>query len=329
MRFNQPFGDTVDWDLIPDIAIDQINLVGSNPVFGLNALGGAVNVQLKNGFTCHGVEVDLSGGSFGQVKAEFQYGKQRRQHLRLCRRRTILHQGGWRDLQSSDIQNFYGDFGWRGDSAEVHLNITGAHSVLNGPGTSPVELLAADPQRPIHRPEPDQQPLSGDQHERQLRHLRHHIGAGGRLLRYFLQRVTNGNAPNDTPCDDGSGLLCSDPGVISTTLGGASIPDFLERRPPIPSWTTRPPTPMPTAPPRRSPTAADMFGLQQPSRCRRQLRWRADPVRRHLLSSAASTAVSRVFIGPGVVIDEPGQNVAGRRRDHAMPTYGVFFADTL
>ena len=24
--------------------------------------------------------------------------------------------------------------------------------------------------------------------------------------RYFLQRVTNGNAPNDTPCDDGSGL---------------------------------------------------------------------------------------------------------------------------
>ena len=51
MRFNQPFGDTVDWDLIPDIAIDQINLEGSNPVFGLNALGGSLNVQLKNGFT--------------------------------------------------------------------------------------------------------------------------------------------------------------------------------------------------------------------------------------------------------------------------------------
>ena len=40
MRFNQPFGDTVDWDLIPNIAIDKINLEGSNPVFGLNALGG-------------------------------------------------------------------------------------------------------------------------------------------------------------------------------------------------------------------------------------------------------------------------------------------------
>ena len=60
VRFNQPFGDTVDWDLIPDIAIDRLNLEGSNPVFGLNALGGSVNVQLKNGFTWQGFEADVS-----------------------------------------------------------------------------------------------------------------------------------------------------------------------------------------------------------------------------------------------------------------------------
>jgi outer membrane receptor protein involved in Fe transport len=51
MRFNQPFGDTVYWDLIPDVAIDRVNLEGSNPVFGLNALGGSINVRLKDGFT--------------------------------------------------------------------------------------------------------------------------------------------------------------------------------------------------------------------------------------------------------------------------------------
>ena len=45
MRFNQPFGDTVYWDLIPDVAIDKVNLEGSNPVFGLNALGGAAGVD--------------------------------------------------------------------------------------------------------------------------------------------------------------------------------------------------------------------------------------------------------------------------------------------
>ena len=134
----------MDWDLIPDIAIDKINLEGSNPVFGLNALGGSVNVQLKNGFTWQGFEADVSGGSFGQVEGEFQYGKQIGNASTYVAG-TVLHQGGWRDLQSTDLQNIYGDVGWRSDRAELHLNVTAAHSVLNGPGTSPVELLAADP----------------------------------------------------------------------------------------------------------------------------------------------------------------------------------------
>src|ERR1700722_8869801 len=76
MRFNQPFGDTVDWDLIPDIAIDRLDLVGSNPVFGLNALGGALSLRMKNGFTYHGGEIDLLGGSFSHYQGELQYGVQ-------------------------------------------------------------------------------------------------------------------------------------------------------------------------------------------------------------------------------------------------------------
>jgi iron complex outermembrane recepter protein len=70
MRFNQPFGDTVYWDLIPDVAIDSVNLEGSNPVFGLNALGGSINVRLKNGFNFKGLEAAVAGGSFGHVQGE-------------------------------------------------------------------------------------------------------------------------------------------------------------------------------------------------------------------------------------------------------------------
>src|ERR1700747_582850 len=77
VRFNQPFGDTVNWDLIPDIAIDRMDLVGSNPVFGLNALGGALSVRTKNGFTYHGGEIDLLGGSFAHYQGNFPYGVQR------------------------------------------------------------------------------------------------------------------------------------------------------------------------------------------------------------------------------------------------------------
>ena len=76
VRFNQAFGDTVDFDLLPDMAIDQMNLEGSNPVFGLNALGGALNVQLKDGFSYHGAELEASGGSFTTYGGGFQYGKQ-------------------------------------------------------------------------------------------------------------------------------------------------------------------------------------------------------------------------------------------------------------
>ena len=143
-RFNDAFGDTVNWDLIPSIAVDQLNLEGPNPVFGLNALGGSVSVQLKNGFTYHGGEATLYGGSFGRVVGEFQYGKQSG-NVSAYVAATERHQDGWRNLQSSDIQSFYGDLGWRGARSEVHFNLTLANSVLNGPGTSPVELLAANP----------------------------------------------------------------------------------------------------------------------------------------------------------------------------------------
>jgi outer membrane cobalamin receptor len=61
-RFNAPFGDTTNWDLIPDVAIDRIELAGSNPAFGLNALGGAIAVRLRDGFNYQGAEAELSGG---------------------------------------------------------------------------------------------------------------------------------------------------------------------------------------------------------------------------------------------------------------------------
>src|ERR1700758_2548191 len=143
-RYNQPFGDTVNWDLIPDVAIDRIELVGSNPVFGLNALGGALSVRLKNGFTYQGGEADLLGGSFAHYQGNLQYGVQS-DNVAAYVAATGLHEGGWRDVQSSNLGNFYGDLGWRGNGAEVHVSVTAAQTRLNGPGTSPVELLAVAP----------------------------------------------------------------------------------------------------------------------------------------------------------------------------------------
>jgi iron complex outermembrane receptor protein len=63
VRINEAFGNTVNWDLFPDVAIDHVQLLSASPLYGLNALGGAVSVTMKSGFTYRGGDVELSGGS--------------------------------------------------------------------------------------------------------------------------------------------------------------------------------------------------------------------------------------------------------------------------
>ena len=326
VRYNSAFGDTVNFDLLPSLAIDEMNLEGSNPVFGLNALGGALNVQLKNGFTYQGGEISFHGGSFDTYGADFQYGKQSGNNA-VYVAVSGLHQGGWRDLQSSDIENFYGDVGWRGNTGELHFNVLFGNSVLNGPGTSPVELLAADASAQFTGPNQisnrfAQVSLSGN--------VAISDTVSIQAVTYYnnlLQKVTNGNAPNDTPCNDGSGLLCAD-SSSSTTLGGATIPAFLGANPysysELDSQTTN------TNGYGVSVQATDtqtVFGFNN-----------------HLVAGISFdgaqteftglsyiggiTPDSRVFVGPGVVIDESGSNVPVRV-GISDAYYGAFVADTF
>jgi outer membrane receptor protein involved in Fe transport len=326
VRFNQTFGDTVNFDLLPDMAIDRMNLEGSNPVFGLNALGGALSVQLKNGFIYQGGEIELSGGSFGTINGELQYGRQSGNTSTYIAA-SALHQGGWRDLQSSDIQNFYGDIGWRGNAGELHFNVLAANSILNGPGTSPVELLAADPAAQFTGPNQisnkfAQVSLSGN--------LELSDTVSIQAVTYynnFLQRVTNGNAANDTPCNDGAGLLCSDSGY-STTLGAGTIPAFLGPNPlaysELDNQTTNTNAYGGSI---QATDTHDVFGFHN-----------------HLVGGISFdgaqteftgvsyiggiTPVSRVFIGPGAVIDEPGNNQPVRV-GISDANFGAFITDTF
>jgi iron complex outermembrane recepter protein len=324
VRFNQAFGDTVDWDLIPNIAIDKVNIEGSNPVFGLNALGGSVNIQLKNGFTWQGFEGDVSGGSFGQVQGEFQYGLKAGDTSTYVAG-TVLHQNGWRDLQSSNLQNIYGDIGWRGSGSELHLNLTGAHSVLNGPGTSPVQLLAVDPGAQFTAPNQISNQygavsLTGDFSLSDTTSIQ-----AVTYYRYFLQRVTNGNAPNDTPCDDGSGFLCFDGGV-STTFGGAFIPDFLNGGPysELDNQTTNTNAHGASV---QVTNTNEVFGLKNHFVAGTSFDG-AQTMFSAISYVGGLTGLDRVFVGPEVVIDEPGTN-SPVRVGISNATYGLYLADTL
>ena len=143
MRFNNAFGDTVNWDLIPSVAIGTVNVEASNPVFGLNALGGSVNVQLKNGFDVHGGDITGFYGSYNRQSGSFEYGQQSG-NFAMYTSGEAIHDDGFRQTQSSNIFRFYNDFGWRNDVAEIHLNVDAADNKLGNPGASPVQALNSD-----------------------------------------------------------------------------------------------------------------------------------------------------------------------------------------
>ena len=140
MRINEAFGDTVNWDLIPTAAIKSVTVVTNNPAFGLNALGGAVNVQMKNGFSYQGAEINTMGGSFGRIQSSAQYGKQI-DNFSVYGALEGLRDNGFRNFSESAIRRFYGDVGYRTDSSEFHLNMGVANNNFGAAATVPVELL--------------------------------------------------------------------------------------------------------------------------------------------------------------------------------------------
>lgn len=71
---NEPLGDTVNWDLLPQSAIERITLSGgANPLFGLNSLGGSLVVSM-DGFSYQGSEVEFSSGAFGRRTTSLETG---------------------------------------------------------------------------------------------------------------------------------------------------------------------------------------------------------------------------------------------------------------
>jgi outer membrane receptor protein involved in Fe transport len=325
-RFNQPFGDTVNWDLIPSIAIDRMDLVGSNPVFGLNALGGALAVQMKNGFTYHGAEADVLGGSFGRYQGESQSGIQTGNtaaYLAL----DGLQEGGWRNLQSSNLGNLYGDIGWRGDRGELHVNVMAANNRLNGPGTSPVQLLAVDPAAQFTAPN-----LITNQYTQVNLTTSYQVSdktslQGNIYADYLLQKVTNGNVPVATPCDDRSGFLCVNPGIFAIGRDGQPIPDFLSGGP--------------YSDLDQQSTNTHGYGAALQVTNRNAVFGHPNQLIAGLSFDGgqtlfgASTAIggitpdSRVFFGPGVTIDQPDGSIAPIRLAISNAYYGAFFTDTF
>jgi outer membrane receptor protein involved in Fe transport len=144
VRINEPLGDTVNWDLLPETAVHSMHVIGgANPLFGLNTLGGALSVHMKDGFSSPGHHLDLRAGSFGRTIVSAESGGSRN-NLAWYGNVHYFAEDGWRDESPSDAGNFYGSLGWQGESSTLNLNGQYGASELTGNGAVPVELLESE-----------------------------------------------------------------------------------------------------------------------------------------------------------------------------------------
>lgn len=154
VRINEPFGDTVNWDLIPLSAIRSVQMLGgSHPVFGLNSLGGALSFQMKNGFDYEGTSFEVYGGSFGRRVASAQHGGHG-DTFGYYANVDYFEEDGWRDYSKSEAIRYFGVLSWRGaqDSA-LDLSVSVGETELRGNGASPAELLSIDREQVFTHPD--------------------------------------------------------------------------------------------------------------------------------------------------------------------------------
>lgn len=148
VRINEPFGDVVNFDLIPEFAVSSIALVpGANPAFGLNSLGGALAYTTHDGRSAPGLRGEISGGSFGRKRIDLSYGRNGRNddgsgwHQYVAA--TGFEEDGWRDFSDGRLGQFLGRFGHDNGTTNWSLGLLLGSSKLVGNGLLPAYTIDA------------------------------------------------------------------------------------------------------------------------------------------------------------------------------------------
>ncbi len=223
VRINEAFGDTVNWDLIPTAAIKSVTVVTNNPAFGLNALGGAISVQMKDGFTYHGTEIDTMGGSFGRLQSSAQWGKQV-DKFAVYGALEGVHDDGFRNFSASDVRRFYGDVGYKNDNSEFHVNIGAADNKFGATATAPIELLQRFWGATYTSPQTTANQAGYVNLTGKIEATPAWTVEGSTHVRIFDQNVLDGNPTGAQPCIADPTLLCFHDGIAPANgLNGAQL----------------------------------------------------------------------------------------------------------
>lgn len=209
VRLNEPFGDTVNWALLPTSAIRSLNIMpGSNPVFGLNTLGGALSLETKNGFTDAGADATLLYGSWGRKLALVNAGTHG-EKFGIFAAAQVLDEDGWRQFSPTRSEQAFLSASYEAGASTGELILVGANTSLTGNGASPEQLLAMDRTAVFTAPDATENQLfmailRGERPLAPYLHL-----AGTAYLRTNGTKSVNGDQRDWVRCMAMAGILCS------------------------------------------------------------------------------------------------------------------------
>ena len=139
IRVNEPFGDIVNWDMIPMNALASVDVFpGSNPIFGLNTLGGAFTVKTKDGFNHAGGDIEILNGSFGRKQLQAE-GGWNNGTVGIFAAANVFLEDGWRKNSPSKVNQLFTKGTYRGDKLDLNLSALFVKTDLVGNGLIPSE----------------------------------------------------------------------------------------------------------------------------------------------------------------------------------------------
>ena len=144
IRVNEPFGDVVNWDMIPMNALASVDVFpGSNPIFGLNTLGGAFSLKTKDGFNNAGADAEILTGSFGRKQLQAE-GGWNNGTVGLFAAGNFFLEDGWRQNSPSKVNQLFSKASYRGDKLDLNLSSLIVQTNLVGNGLYPSEMYERD-----------------------------------------------------------------------------------------------------------------------------------------------------------------------------------------
>jgi len=153
IRVNEPFGDVVNWDMIPMNALSGLDVFpGSNPIFGLGTLGGALAMRTKSGFNDPGFDMEVLGGSFGRKQLQVSAGGNNGVIAGFASGNFFM-EDGWRDDSPSRVNQVFGKAEWQNDRARLGLSMLYAGNKLTGNGLLPEQMVDQNPKQVYTSPD--------------------------------------------------------------------------------------------------------------------------------------------------------------------------------